>query len=116
LKIVRTFTDEHGETHIEVTEQGDFDYVEHNGRRTKLKTATGVQLNRRESGDFDDFHNAPRRQWILYLTATVEIGVSDGTVARLEPGDVLQVEDRTGRGHTSRVIHPGISATIRLDP
>jgi hypothetical protein len=33
-----------------------------------------------------------------------EIGASDGEVRRCSQGDVMLVEDTTGKGHTSRVI------------
>ena len=115
MKIVRAYTAEDNETHVETVEQGDLDYVERDGTRTAVETATGVQFAMRSEGSFHDFHNAPRRQYVFYLTATVEIGLGDGSRHVMNPGDVLLAEDTTGRGHTSRVIVGGMSATVRLE-
>ena len=52
---------------------------------------------------FSDFHNAPRLQYVIYLTASVEIGLGDGSSTVMEPGDVLRAEDVTGHVHTSTV-------------
>src|SRR5439155_19980893 len=51
-----------------------------------------------------DWHCAPRRQYSISLSGTAEIEVGDGTIARVEAGDVVLAEDLTGRGHVTRVI------------
>ncbi|HWO41231.1 MAG TPA: hypothetical protein VNO43_05455 [Candidatus Eisenbacteria bacterium] len=48
------------------------------------------------------FHNAPRRQWVITLSGSVEIGLGDGTVKTFGAGDVFLAEDVTGEGHTAR--------------
>ena len=114
MKIVRVYTGEDGKSHLEIIDQDEFDYVDRGGLRTAVETATGTQFARRPEGEFTDFHNAPRRQYVLYLTATAEIGIGDGTVQVMEPGDVLLAEDTTGQGHSSRVVKSGMSCTVRL--
>ena len=58
---------------------------------------------RRSPSDYDiDWHNAPRRQFVINLTGAVEIVASDGQSRRLGSGTVLRAEDITGRGHLSR--------------
>ena len=68
----------------------------------------------RADGSFSDFHTPPQRQYVLYLTAAVEIGLGDGSSVVMEPGDVLLAEDTTGHGHTSRVRQGGICAFVPL--
>jgi hypothetical protein len=51
--------------------------------------------------DLHGWHNAPRRQWCITLSGSVEIGIGDGTVKRFGPGDVFLAEDVTGQGHTA---------------
>jgi len=51
-----------------------------------------------------DFHNAPRRQFVVNLMGSVDITVGDGTVRRLGPGEILLAEDTTGRGHKSAAV------------
>ena len=116
MKIVRVYTGEDNESHLEIMDQGDLDYVERDGTRTAVQTATGTQFSLRKEGSFTDFHNAPRRQYVLYLTASIELGLGDGSTHVMEPGDVLLAEDTTGRGHTSRVVKGGMSVTVRLAP
>ena len=50
------------------------------------------------SGDDGESYIAPQRQYIITLSGEAEIGLSDGTIHRLEPGDVHMVEDLTGGG------------------
>lgn len=48
---------------------------------------------------FYDWHNAPRRQFVLMLTGEVEISVATGETRRFSPGQVLFLEDTKGTGH-----------------
>jgi hypothetical protein len=50
------------------------------------------------------WHPTPLRQLYVQLKGMVEGQVSDGTVVRLGPGDVVLLEDTTGRGHVTRVL------------
>lgn len=50
-----------------------------------------------------EWHPAPQRQFVFCLTGTLEVGASDGEVRNFSPGDVLLLEDTTGKGHSARV-------------
>lgn len=111
MKITRLYTGADGESHFEdidipLTDQGQI------GRLSTLIPATGVIL--RETGaDYDyDWHNAPRRQFIIMLEGTVEIEVCAGTTRRFGPGDILLAEDTTGRGHRSRTVNQQVRRSI----
>lgn len=111
MAIFRLYSGNDGESHIErltLASQPDL---------TTLHSAKGVVFRSVEPGYFHDWHNAPRRQYVITLAGEAEIGLGDGTVHRLGPGDVNLAEDVTGRGHTTRVIGevPRITATIHLD-
>lgn len=99
-KLVRVYAGSDGQSHIEHLE---FQFAEHDGSRTAGRAVSEISFARREAGAFTDFHPAPRRQYVIYLTAGVEIGLGDGTSVLMDPGDVLIAEDTTGHGHTSRV-------------
>jgi hypothetical protein len=45
------------------------------------------------------FHTAPERQPAVSLNGWVEYQTSDGEMRRFQPGEVVLVEDLTGRGH-----------------
>ena len=56
--------------------------------------AKGVIFRSSQSADyFVDWHNAPRRQFVVNLTGEVEITVSDGEMRRFGPGSILLAED-----------------------
>ena len=116
MKIVRVYTGDDGESHLDITDEANLTYVERDGTRTAVQGVSGAQFAMRKEGSFSDFHNAPRRQYMIYLTATVEIGLGDGTTHVMDPGDVLLAEDTTGRGHSSRVLKGGMCAVVRIDP
>jgi hypothetical protein len=66
--------------------------------------ATGI-IFRETSGDYDlDWHPAPRRQYIINLDAGVQITASDGESRIIGAGEVLLVEDVSGKGHLSKAV------------
>jgi hypothetical protein len=74
----------------------------------------------RETGaDYDhDWHPAPARQLVVLLNGEIEIEVGAGEVRRFGGGDILLLEDTTGRGHRTRNVGPvpRRSLFVRLDP
>jgi hypothetical protein len=57
------------------------------------------------SSDFDsEPHPAPRRQWVVLVRGAIEIEVSDGSRRTFRPGDLLLLEDVTGRGHRTYTV------------
>ena len=103
MRIHNLYKDGAGESHfrdieVEWVEQGKF---------TKLSQrfpATGV-IFRETSGDYDlDWHPAPRRQYIVNLDAAVQITASDGEARTIGPGEVILVEDTSGKGHLSQAV------------
>ena len=69
-------------------------------RRWSVKTL--VFKNDKNREDLLGWHTAPRRQWCITLSGSVEIGIGDGTVKTFGPGDVFLAEDTTGQGHTAK--------------
>jgi hypothetical protein len=51
-----------------------------------------------------DWHPAPRRQLVVFVTGPVTIRTSDGDARSLPPGSAVLVEDTWGRGHVTE--HP----------
>ena len=70
---------------------------------TAMHDVKGIQFRVTEPGRFSDWHNAPRRQYVITLAGEAEIGIQDGTLRRFGPGDVLLADDTTGKGHSTRV-------------
>ncbi len=116
MKVTRLYTGPDRESHFEDVNilLEDTDGVD---RRSQLMKATGI-LFRETGGEYSlDWHNAPRRQFIITLEGQVEIVIGDGTKRQLGPGDILLAEDTTGRGHISRAVNnqPRTSIIVTLD-
>jgi len=105
VKVVRIYADAQGESHFE-----DLDIELHDagpiGHLSKPIPATSVIFRQNEPGYDYDWHTAPQRQYIVLLDGAIEIEVSDGARRILGGGEILLVEDTTGRGHRSRHIEP----------
>lgn len=116
MKITRLYTGEDNESHFE-----DIDIDLHDGgdigELSEKVNATGI-IFRRTGADYNyDWHNAPRRQYIIMLDGSVDVEIGDGTVRRFSTGDILLVEDTTGRGHISRSVDnkPRTSVFVTLE-
>ena len=112
MAIYRLYTGDDGESHIE-----ELDLASHPELGAGQDAST-ITFREWPAGHYIDWHPAPRRQYIITLSGQGEIGLADGTLYRLGPGDVNLAEDLTGHGHTTRVIGdvPRVTATVHLDP
>jgi hypothetical protein len=103
MRIHNLYKDASGETHFRDIE---VEWVEtrHFSKLSKQFPATGI-IFRETSGDYDlDWHPAPRRQYIINLDAGVQITASDGESRIIGAGEVILVEDTSGKGHLSKAI------------
>jgi hypothetical protein len=97
MQFCRIYTGADGKSHFE-----DFD--QNQGAKhflTGLDVKTLVFKNDMNREDLHGWHNAPRRQWCITLSGTVEIGIGDGSARTFGAGDVFLAEDLTGQGHTA---------------
>ena len=118
-KMWRVYSGADGESHIAELPMAlePFRDVEGaHGQGTPLQAASGIAFRIAPPGYVLDWHCAPRRQYSISLSGAAEIEVGDGTIARVEPGDVVLAEDLTGRGHVTRVIgkEPRVYAIVPL--
>jgi len=73
----------------------------------------GTIIFRKVVHDYDyNFHNAPARQYIILLDGVIEIETSLGEKRIFTAGQVLLVEDTTGKGHRTRNITTAIRSSI----
>jgi len=105
MNITRVYSDEAGESRfadqeIELQDAGSI------GRLSKPVPVTSVIFRKNDPGYDYDWHVAPQRQFIVLLDGAIEIEVSDGNGRTFRGGDILLMEDVTGRGHRSRHIEP----------
>lgn len=103
MVITRIYETPDGESHFEEIEI-DLEDAGEIGRLSQRYPAAGV-IFRETSPDYDyDWHRAPERQYIVLLDGEIEIEVGDGERRRFRGGDILLVEDTTGRGHRTRTV------------
>ena len=107
--VTRIYTGPDGQTHAE-----DIDVkLMPGGGSTELSEAlkvSGVQFRRQAPNYFQDWHPAPRRQYVITLSGRGEIELTGGKKITLGPGHILLAEDLTGKGHISR----GVSTEDRI--
>lgn len=114
MKITRVYTGNDGESHFEEIE---VKFEPMGGTETsQLQAAAGVIFRRAPAGHVQDWHPAPRRQYVITVSGQGEIEIGDGTKRRFGPGDVMLADDVTGRGHITRVVgnKPRLYAQIPL--
>jgi hypothetical protein len=110
MKYTRIYADASGESHLEDVSPR-MSASDHSSTMSELIAAKGVIFRETNGAQyFVDWHNAPRRQFVVNLSGEVEITVSDGEKRRFGPGTVLLAEDLTGKGHISR----GVGDSDRL--
>jgi len=116
MKVVRVYTGPDNRSHFEDVEIPLKDGGKA-GFMSELMKATGVVFRETDGSYNFDFHNAPRRQYVVNLEGEVEIEVGDGSKRILRSGDILLAEDTTGQGHISRAVggKPRKSLFITLD-
>jgi len=103
MRIHRLYTDDRGESHFQEVEI-ELKHSSPAGRTSDRLPATGI-IFRQVPPTYDlDWHNAPRRQYIINLDAGVELTASDGETRRIGAGEVILVEDTTGKGHLSKAV------------
>jgi hypothetical protein len=100
MAFVRCYTGTDGQSHFE-----DLDLLPPGLERSIEQATSSITFTRSPDGRFSDWHNAPRRQYAIFLSGgQMEVVIGDGTTRRFGPGDAVLFEDLTGQGHTSRSV------------
>ena len=101
LSVTRIYSDSEGESHFSDLqirfELKDYAPPAPPISVTDVIKADGFVIISSPVGWFGDWHPAPRRQYMICMSGTLEVEVTDGEVRRFGPGSVLLVEDTTGK-------------------
>jgi hypothetical protein len=111
MRIANLYTDDKGESHFRDI---DVDWAEER-RGSKLSAripTTGIYFRQTRAAHDLDWHPAPRRQYIVNLDAGVKITASDGESRVIGAGEIILVEDITGKGHLSQHVEDKIRHSI----
>ena len=105
FKITRIYSDANGDSHfddiaIPLKDEGIV------GKLSDPVAAKAV-IFREVLPSYDwDFHPAPQRQYIVLLDGEIEIETSLGDKRNFKHGEILLMEDTTGKGHKTRNVIP----------
>ena len=111
MRIHNIYADEKGESHIRDI------HIEwaRSGPAGKISDPVPVSSMafRVTDGSYNlEWHNAPRRQYIINLEGSVEITTSDGDSRIIGPGEIILAEDTTGKGHVSKAVAGGARRSL----
>ena len=106
----RLYTGADGQSHIETVD------LEKASAWTAGLATTNITFRSQPPARLQDWHPAPRRQFVIILSGQLEIGLGDGSKHIFSPGDARLVEDTTGKGHTTATHgnQPCVTATVPL--
>jgi len=111
FNITRIYSDDTGESHFEdltipLKSNGDIGFL------SDTEPVKGI-IFREVAASYDyDFHNAPQRQYIILLDGGVEIETSLGEKRTFETGEILLVEDTTGKGHKTKNLEDKVRKSV----
>jgi hypothetical protein len=105
FQVTRVYSDSNGDSHFEdlsisLQEAGSI------GKLSEVFPARGVVFREVEPSYDYDFHTAPQKQYIILLNGEIEIETSLGDKRKFNAGEVLLMEDTTGKGHKTRNLKP----------
>lgn len=103
--VTRIYADDNGDSHFEdllipMSDAGDI------GALSETIPVKGLIFREVEPSYDYDFHNAPQKQYIILLEGEIQIETSSGDIRNFKAGEILLVEDTTGKGHRTRNILP----------
>lgn len=109
--MTRLYTGADNQTHAEEVE---LKFTPGTTEVAKMMAVTGAELHRTSGGRVQDWHRAPRRQYVITLSGQGEVEVAGGKKISLGPGHIDLVEDTTGKGHITRGVGTEDRVTLQL--
>lgn len=110
IEFLRIFADEEGCSHFET---GTVDLQARNYAPPAPSLNTSIPKPADNSvflelpvGWHGDWHPTPVRQWLILMTGECEFEAGDGEKVIRKAGDVIMLDDLTGKGHQTRVLGP----------
>lgn len=109
--ITRIYADENGDSRFEDI-SSDLDSEGEIGFLSEPIAAESIIFRKVKSTYDYDFHTAPARQYLFLLDGGIEIETSLGEKRNFETGQVLLLEDTTGKGHRTRNLKEAIRTSV----
>jgi hypothetical protein len=105
FRVTRIYSDAEGNSHFEdldipLADAGNI------GRLSTREPATGI-IFREVDPSYDwNFHVAPQKQYNILIDGEIEIETSLGVKRVFKAGEVLLLEDTSGKGHKTKNLQP----------
>ncbi|WP_308992419.1 hypothetical protein QLS71_000505 [Mariniflexile litorale] len=114
FKITRVYSDTKGETHFEdlnipLNNKGDIGFLSE-----AQKANTIIFRKVTETYDYN-FHVSPSRQYVILLDGEIEIETSLGDKRTFQSGEILLLEDITGKGHKTKNIKTQVRSSLFIE-
>lgn len=111
MRIHNLYTDEQGESHFRDVEV-EWTQERRGSKLSALYPVKGLIFRQTPAEYKLDWHPAPWRQYIVNLDASVKLTASDGESRVIKAGEIVLVEDITGKGHLSEHIEQRMRHSI----
>jgi len=106
-KLHHIFATADGESHHEIVE------ISNSTGEIPVTGMTARAYARNESNTAE-LHTAPRKQFAINMTGSLEVEISGGSRHGIGQGDLVYLEDITGKGHITRVLSPVTNLFIHV--
>ena len=106
-RLIHVYATSDGESHLERIEIA-------NNAGVIPVTGMTARAYARNSTRSADWHTAPRKQFAINMTGSLEVEISDGSRHEIGQGDLVYLEDITGKGHVTRVLTPVTNLFIHV--
>lgn len=108
IEYLRIFADEEDCSHFEMKtiylKAKDYAPPAPSLNTSNLESAGNLVFLELPSGWYGDWHPTPVRQWVILMSGICEFQTGDGETVTCKAGDVVKLEDLTGKGHQTKVL------------
>lgn len=110
FKVTRVYAAENGDSRFDevfypLTDGGPIGYLSENFTVKEL-------VFRKVRPTYNDMHTAPHKQYVVLLDGGVIIETSLGEKRQFNAGEVLLMEDITGKGHRSSNVNNAVRSSL----
>jgi len=108
IEYLRIYADDDGCSHFE-TQSIDLQSTNYAPPAPSLNTSTLESADNSvflelPVGWYGDWHPTPVRQWLILMSGSCEFEACDGERVTCKAGDVVMLDDLTGKGHQTQVL------------
>jgi hypothetical protein len=98
-RVIRIYATPDGESHFEdLTISPDARPIDITQMTASVYRGSGTRT--------PDWHTAPRKQFAINMAGELEVEITNGVRRKIGVGDLVYLEDLTGKGHVTRQLSP----------